>query len=1408
MRKNMTRVLALILTVLMVTLQLPAFVSASQSSEIVQVTKSINPSEILEGGQTEVSLDVKGSRPVNVVKPNDVVLIIDRSGSMAPTGGEDKIGNAKASAKGFIDLIDFTKHRVAIVDFSSDVKFKDFSTNPTDLKTYVNGIQASGGTATASAIDKARQLLSNHRPDAQPVIVLMTDGEATEPAPVENAKAKALEAANNAKGESVVFYTIALLLSNQNPNTSAPNILMKEMATTAHHHHFVLGSVGLAEIYAAIVTEIGLASAYDVVVEDTVAPEFEIVPGSYKDNIPQPIVSGNKLTWKFNELKDETLTFKYKIQHKTGSKVGSLSVGDGDIKVKYKDYLGAPYAFTQANPTVKVSYPAPVISSIVEKKGLIQGGESVVINGQGFRPNPIILFGDKQATSVEYVSSTKVIAKAPAGAQGIVQLKLTNDDGQYATTEYQYYANPVITKITPVEGPLAGNNQVTIEGSYFMPGAQIKFGDNTATVNTVTSNKATVTAPASTMLGSVNVELVNPDGTKVTVINGYTYINGPEITSVTPNTGLTLGGDSITIAGNHFKEGAKVFFNATQINANVVSESSITLIAPTWPKAESVLIKVINPDGQQAEFAQGYTYTYPSPKINTVEPNQGPVAGGTLISIKGSNFLPGAKVYFDNTLVSPSTVYGNNEIKLNSPRWTAGEAVDVKVINPDGQEVSITDGFTYNLPEAAQITEVLPTSGPIAGGTTVTIKGSNFANGTKIYFDSKLLTISSLSSTQITFKTPAWSSAEKVDFTLVDSFGREVKLTDAYEYQAPPPPPAPELISISPNEGELAGGLMVALTGTNFEAGIKVYFNDTLITATRYNSTDIKAYTPKWSVAGPVNIKVVNADGQEHTLVNGFNYLAPPPPPAPELVSVSPGEGELAGGQIVTLTGKNFESGVKVYFNDTLLSSSRYGTTEIKASTPKWSVIGPVTVKVVNPDGQEVSLANGFNYLAPPAPKLTSLSPANGLITGGTVVTVSGDNFINGATVKLNGTDVPATFVSAKQLKVTTPVWPAAGNVDVTVTNPDGQSVTLPQAFTFETPPPPPAPEITTVSPNSGELAGGLVVTVNGKNFDTGVKVYFNDTQVTASRYSTTQIKVSTPKWTAAGTVNIKVVNTDGQEATLPNSFTYLAPPVTDNAIELVNVTPNEGQLAGGLIVTLNGKNFLSGVKVYFNDTLVSASRYSATQIKVSTPKWVTSGPVNVKVVNPDGQESTLTGGFVYLAPPAPTISTISPGNGLMTGGTTVVITGENFVNGAKVNLNETQVSTTFVSSKQLKFVTPAWMSSESVNVTVTNPDGQTVTLPQAFKFETPPPQPGPEITSVSPNTGALSGNLIITITGKNFGSGVKVYFNDTLLTASRYSTTQIKAYTAKWSTLGPVNIKVVNPDGQETILTDGFTYK
>jgi glucose/arabinose dehydrogenase len=87
---------------------------------------------------------------------------------------------------------------------------------------------------------------------------------------------------------------------------------------------------------------------------------------------------------------------------------------------------------------------------------------------------------------------------------------------------------------------------------------------------------------------------------------------------------------------------------------------------------------------------------------------------------------------------------------------------------------------------------------------------------------------------------------------------------------------------------------------------------------------------------------------------------------------------------------------------------------------------------------------------AAPAPAVSSVTPDSGSSRGGAMVVITGTGFLSGAAVAFGG--VPAssvTVVDSTRIEVVTPGH-GAGVTDVTVTNPDGGSATLPGAYSFD----------------------------------------------------------------------------------------------------------------------------------------------------------------------------------------------------------------------------------------------------------------------------------------------------------------------------------------------------------------------
>jgi hypothetical protein len=179
------------------------------------------------------------------------------------------------------------------------------------------------------------------------------------------------------------------------------------------------------------------------------------------------------------------------------------------------------------------------------------------------------------------------------------------------------------------------------------------------------------------------------------------------------------------------------------------------------------------------------------------------------------------------------------------------------------------------------------------------------------------------------------------------------------------------------------------------------------------------------------------------------------------------------------------------------------------------------------------------------SPTVSSVAPTHGPITGGTAVTITGTNFVSGATVSFGGSAATGvTYVSSTSITATTPSH-AAGTVNVAVTNPDSQSGALSNGFSYD-----PPPSIVTVTPSSGLTSGGTSVVITGSNFVSGATVSFGGSPATSVSFvSSTSLTATTPSH-AAGTVNVAVTNPDSQSGTLTNGFTY----TTSVAIRFVQV--------------------------------------------------------------------------------------------------------------------------------------------------------------------------------------------------------------------------------------------------------------
>jgi hypothetical protein len=170
----------------------------------------------------------------------------------------------------------------------------------------------------------------------------------------------------------------------------------------------------------------------------------------------------------------------------------------------------------------------------------------------------------------------------------------------------------------------------------------------------------------------------------------------------------------------------------------------------------------------------------------------------------------------------------------------------------------------------------------------------------------------------------------------------------------------------------------------------------------------------------------------------------------------------------------------------------------------------------------------------------------------------------------------------------------------------------------------PTGPTITSITPNSGPVAGGTSVAIVGTNFVATPSVTINAVAATGETFnSSTSVDATTPA-VAAGTYNVVITNPDAQSDTLVGGYTYNAVPTVSS------ITPTSGVAIGGTSVVLAGTGFLAGAAVTIDgNPATSVVIDSAIQITCNTPAG-TVGAKDVVVTNTDAQLGTLVGGYTY----------------------------------------------------------------------------------------------------------------------------------------------------------------------------------
>ena len=777
-----------------------------------------------------------------------------------------------------------------------------------------------------------------------------------------------------------------------------------------------------------------------------------------------------------------------------------------------------------------------------------------------------------------WVNSSAITCVTPAYALGVSQVAVSNDGVAFTsvTLPFIYSLPPVVTALTSAYST-GDQLVVTLTGTSFTPSSLCAFTSNTSafypfisstelpelpstiyvtpTPTPTTSTQLTCAAPPLTAFLSAATgswgatmqvtaltslaETVVAVGVVWDVWQGvvsalpFTYhalTSPPTITSLTStsitdaNPYLTLDITGVGFVDNDqlscryaitplplplYQPMQAIYLSPTHILCRVAATTAT--IPPTFNTTVAVTV-----DGHQ--WVTGGTITFvPPPSINSLSPpalTWGATfglyvvgsaalaggAGGSPVCSVGGQLLVGS-------MVNSGTVL----CVLRPADYVGGQAVAVSV-SMDGWAWS---NVLYLQPLVlVTLTSSFPPSGPVAGGTVVTLVGAGFTSSTlcSFHFEATSLTAaqdvaststSVTNSTRLLCTTPPSPSAlpQRVR---VQAYNSVSQLTASYPlsplFFAYLPPVT--FVSFTPTYGPVGTTVVVTVSGSGFvplptfacvvsavgggnnRSVVAVYANNGTALCSLSMAGNVTSYTLQ-----------VTVDGITLTppsLPSSFTFI-----PLPAVTAVQPAVLDWSLQTLVTVRGVGLTSASPALSTSCLfdgqvaVAATVVNSTCITCLSPYASAFtsGNTRVQVQVQLGAGVSSTSGgwLLYVAPPT--VTSLAPTFGPTTGGTVITLQGSHF-SGATTRVLSLTSPSTTTnytltpSSDTLATFTLPPSPAGNVTIALSINAGDASGSPVVFTYLTP-----PSLTSVSPSFVPYHGGFIITVTGSSFPPSTSV-------------------------------------------------------------------------------------------------------------------------------------------------------------------------------------------------------------------------------------------------------------------------------------------------------------------------------
>ncbi|XP_031760464.1 fibrocystin-L [Xenopus tropicalis] len=375
-----------------------------------------------------------------------------------------------------------------------------------------------------------------------------------------------------------------------------------------------------------------------------------------------------------------------------------------------------------------ISSASPAISSISPTS--IYNSTTLYITGSGLgtSDNDILVYVGNWLAQVISSNDTDLactIGPIPAGSYTVKVIVLSTG---LATGKLTVTSPAQATLLTP-SGSTEGGTLLSITGNGFDPlSTTVLVGGTLCHIVSVAPSNIQCLTPPSTDAGTATVSIRVRSVTYPPLSFSYSQSDTPIVSSVVPDTGVP--GTSVTITGSGFGSDAtktSVTIGNTACTIATISDTQVQCTMGNHSGGTFPVILKTEKGFAKSNVQFNYQLT-----LTNVSPNTGSFAGGLMITLTGSGFDQlNSRVFVCNSECQVDRDQSNpNSLFCAAPPQNASGSTrtcDVQVANGNNY-IQLNSSFTYNSSLTPIIFDVTPKRGGTAGGTNLTITGSQFSS--------------------------------------------------------------------------------------------------------------------------------------------------------------------------------------------------------------------------------------------------------------------------------------------------------------------------------------------------------------------------------------------------------------------------------------------------------------------------------------------------------------------------------------------------------------------------------------------------------------------------------------------------------------------------------------------------------